>query len=96
MPIMRALAAGVTEVKKLGPRLWQMARELFHEVTGFFFLAFAAWCIFGRAGLISLLRGLDEKPDSFPQVLLVGVLVAVLSWFGISSFLRARRVSRGQ
>ena len=94
MRIMKATAAGVHEIKKFLPRLWAIARELFHEVTGFFFIAIALYFTFGRMGLIHLLRNLDEAPDSFPQVLLAVLFVLMFGGFGVSSFLRARRISR--
>jgi hypothetical protein len=94
MRIMKAAAAGVTELKKFGPRLWAITRELFHEVTGFFFIAIALYFTFGRSGLIQLLRNFNRNPDTLPQLLLASVFVLMFGGFGVSSFLRARRVSR--
>jgi hypothetical protein len=94
MGIMKATAAGVHEIKKFGPRLWAIARELFHEITGFVFIVFALWFAVGRRGLIQLLRNFDENPNTLPDLLLVASIVLMLGGFGVSSFLRARRVSR--
>jgi formate hydrogenlyase subunit 3/multisubunit Na+/H+ antiporter MnhD subunit len=94
MGIMKATAAGVSEIKKFVPRLWAITRELFHEVTGFFFIAIAIYFTFGRSGLIQLLRNFDKNPDTLPQLLLAAVFVLMFAGFGVSSFLRARRVSR--
>ena len=94
MGIMKATAAGVHEIKKFGPRLWAITRELFHEITGFFFIAIAFYFTFGRSGLIQLARNFDQNPDTLPQLLLASAFVLMFGGFGVSSFLRARRVSR--
>jgi hypothetical protein len=96
MDLMRAAGAAFGEFSKLIPRVWRLARELFHEVTGFVFLALALWFILGNQGLIRTLQSLEEKPDSMPQLLVVLLFVLMFGGFGISSFLRARRISRGQ
>jgi hypothetical protein len=94
MRIMKATAAGVHELKKFVPRLWAIARELFHEITGFFFIAIALYFTFGRMGLIQLLRNFGKDPDTLPQLVLAVLFVLMFGGFGVSSFLRARRVSR--
>ncbi len=96
MRIIRATAAGFSEVKKFIPRLWGIARELFHEVMGFIFLALALFFTVGRAGLINAIQNIDKNPDSFPQLVLVALFVLMFGGFGISSFLRARRISKGR
>lgn len=96
MELMRAAEAAFGEFRKLIPRVWRLARELFHEVTGFVFLALALWFTLGSQGLIRTLQSLEEKPDSVPQLLVVLLFVLMFGGFGISSFLRARRISRGQ
>jgi len=93
---MRAAEAAFGEFRKFVPRIWGLARELFHEVTGFVFLALALWFMLGNQGLVRTLQSLDEKPDSMPQLLVVLLFVLMFGGFGISSFLRARRISRGQ
>jgi hypothetical protein len=96
MELVRAAGAAFGEFSKLIPRVWRLARELFHEVTGFVFLALALWFILGNQGLLRTLQSLEEKPDSMPQLLIVLLFVLLFGGFGISSFLRARRISRGQ
>jgi hypothetical protein len=96
MQLMRAAEAAYGEFRKLIPRVWRLARELFHEVMGFVFLALALWFILGNQGLIRTVQSLQEKPDNMPQFMVVLLFVLMFGGFGISSFLRARRISRGQ
>ena len=74
-------------------RVWRILQTLFHEVMGVLFLAMAAW------GVIWMLREWREfrgDGDALFKLLLVGVFVLMMSSFGISSFWRARRISRGK
>ncbi len=96
MQVMRAVAVGVHEVRKFVPKLWRMARELFHEVMGFVFLALALFFVVGRQGLIRSYQDLESEPGGWGRLLLVGFFVLLFGGFGVSSFLRARRVSRGK
>ena len=94
---MRALGVAFGEFGKVIPKFWRLARELFHEVTGFLFLALALWFVLGNQGLIHSIRSLSQEssgPRQFMEFLAVLVFVLGLAGFGISSFLRARRVSR--
>jgi hypothetical protein len=93
---MQAVAAGATEVRKFVPRLWAIARELFHEVTGFVFIALALFFTVGRAGLIHAIQNFREDPETLPQLLLVALFVLMFGGFGVSSFLRAKRISKGR
>jgi hypothetical protein len=92
--ILRAALAGWSEVLNFVPKLWALARQLFNEVMGVVFLALALFLMFGAQGLIHTYRQLDEKPDSLWQLLTLLGLVLLLGWFGVSSFLRARKISR--
>jgi len=94
MKIPRAASAGWSEVLNFVPKLWALARQLFNEVMGMVFLALAVFLIFGAQGLIHTYRQLDERPDSFWQLLALCGMVLLLGWFGVSSFLRARKISR--
>lgn len=96
MQLARAAAVALQEVKKFIPKLWRIARELFHEVMGFIFIALALFFTFGRQGLIKAVQDVQSDPDSFPRLLLVAVFVLMFGGFGVSSFLRAKRISRGR
>jgi hypothetical protein len=96
MQLMRAAEAAFGEFRKLVPQVWRLARELFHEVMGFIFLALALWFTLGSQGLVRTIQTLDNNPDGVPQLLVVLLFVVMFGGFGISSFLRARRISRGR
>jgi hypothetical protein len=97
MDWMRALGVAFGEFGKVIPKFWRLARELFHEVTGFLFLALALWFVLGNQGLLHSIRSLNQEsagPRQVAEFLAVLAGVLILAGFGISSFLRARRVSR--
>jgi hypothetical protein len=98
MELMRAAGAAFGEFRKVVPKFWRIARELFHEVTGFVFLALALWFIVGNQGLVGSIRSLSKESGmrQILEFLAVLAFVLMLGGFGISSFLRARRLSRGQ
>lgn len=99
MQLMRAAEAAFGEFRKVVPKFWRLAKELFHEVTGFLFLALALWFIVGNQGLVGSIRSLSQGEPGMRQImefLAILAFVLMLAGFGISSFLRARRLSRGQ
>lgn len=94
MQIMRALAVGVSEAQGVLRNLWRIARELWHQIFGLFFFAFALWGMFANSGVVRSIQRLDKDPHAFIQLLASSALVLVMTGFGISSFSRARKVSR--
>jgi branched-subunit amino acid ABC-type transport system permease component len=94
MKFLRAASAGWGEVLNFVPKLWALARQLFNEVMGVVFLALTLFLMFGAQGLIHTYRQLDERPDTFWRLLALCGIVLLLGWFGVSSFLRARKISR--
>jgi hypothetical protein len=73
------------------PAVLKPARTLWHEVIGFLFLAMAILFVF------SGFRALREYDGSLGSILRIAMLtfcVVLLGGYGISSFLRARRISR--
>jgi len=73
-------------VKHVLPAAVKPVHSLWHEVLGFLFLMFAvlaSWRVYRKAGELS--------PVQFViLILFIGVMAA----YGISSFLKARRISR--
>jgi len=68
------------------PAVVKPARTLWNEVIGFLFLCLAV--IFGFNGVRAYLNA------ETPKVILAAPLTLIMAWFGISSFLRARKISR--
>ena len=70
----------------VAPAVVKPARTLWNEVIGFLFLCLAI--IFGFNGVRAYLA--DEPAKLF----LAAPLTLIMGWFGITSFLRARKISR--
>ncbi|MFN7997802.1 MAG: hypothetical protein U0Q18_29555 [Bryobacteraceae bacterium] len=73
------------------PAVVKPARTLWHEVIGFLFLSMAI--IFGFQG-IRYLREYDGSIKDVMRLAMLGFCVCLLGGYGISSFLRARKISR--
>jgi hypothetical protein len=73
-------------IKHVLPAILKPARSLWNEVIGFIFLSMGA--IFGARTVGFAMNG------DFWRVLLMGTGAAVMLWFGITSFVKARRISR--
>jgi hypothetical protein len=73
------------------PAAVRPARTLWNEMIGFLFGVFAV-----AAAYYCVRAVLDSKgdPGSFVRVILSGIFFIVMAYYGISSFLKARRISR--
>jgi uncharacterized membrane protein len=72
--------------KHVLPAAVKPIHSLWHEVLGFFFLAFAG------LGIWKIVR--NRSTMGPVQLAIVVPLIVVLAIYGISSFLKARRISR--
>jgi hypothetical protein len=68
------------------PAVVKPARTLWNEVIGFIFLCFGV--IFGSKAVRYAIQGENER------LLIAAFCTALMLWFGITSFLRARKISR--
>ncbi len=82
---------GYQLVRHVVPAVAKPARTLWHEIIGFLFLALAAIPI--PSGLRTL-RDLDTGRGSLVRLILTVLFVAIMAGYGISSFRRARKISR--
>lgn len=73
------------------PAVMKPARTLWHELLGFLFVLMAIAFIF--SGLRTL-RQFDGSPSAVFRLVILGFGVCLLGGYGISSFLRARKISR--
>ena len=74
-------------VKHVLPAAVKPIHSLWHEILGFIFLAFAA---------IASVEGVHETPRTLRPVRLALIIpfIVVMAGYGVSSFLKARRISR--
>ena len=83
-------------VKHVVPAVLKPARTLWNEVIGFFFICLAVYC--GSGAIRSYLKLANASPDEATGVLfrlgMSAFCTVLMLYFGISSFLRARRISR--
>ena len=75
------------------PAILRPLRVLWNEVIGFVFLALAVWAV------PSSIRAYHEYAangdgDSLFRVVLAAMFAVLMIWFGVTSFLRARRIGR--
>ena len=84
-----ALHQGRLLVKHIMPAVIKPLHTLWNEVIGFLFLSFAV--IFGGYAVRYYLRGGDGDGA---RLFVAAFCTLVMLWFGISSFLRARKISR--
>jgi uncharacterized membrane protein len=73
-------------VKHVVPAALKPVHSLWHEILGFVFLVFAGlatWKVVRRPGTLA-----------FPQLAILIVFIVVMLIYGVSSFRKARRISR--
>jgi hypothetical protein len=73
------------------PAVLKPARTLWHEVIGFLFLSIAIIFLFNG---IKAFREFDGSLGHIFRLAIFVFFVCLMGGFGISSFLRARRISR--
>jgi hypothetical protein len=73
------------------PGIIRPLRILWNEIIGFVFLALAVWAI---PSTLRAVREFEGDADSLFRIALAGLFAALMIWFGVTSFLRARRISR--
>jgi hypothetical protein len=88
---------GVSEfTKHVVPAVLKPARTLWNEVIGFFFICLAV--LFG-SGVVRAYNGyVSDPPDQATghllRIIMAGFCTLLMLYFGISSFRRARKISR--
>lgn len=75
------------------PGIIRPLQVLWNQIIGFVFLVFAGW-----ATLASIRRFREYLEtgthSSLFHIILAGIFIALMLWFGISSFRRAGKISR--
>ncbi len=73
------------------PGVLKPLRALWNEVIGFVFLALAAIPV-PRA--VRSWQEFNETGEGLFRVVLSAIFIGIMAWFGITSFVRARKISR--
>ena len=73
------------------PAVMKPARTLWHEILGFVFVLMAITFVFSGFRAI---RQFDGSAGAVARLAMLGIGVCLLGGYGISSFLRARKISR--
>jgi hypothetical protein len=91
-----AVRHGRVFVKHVVPAVMKPARTLWNEVIGFIFICIAV--MFGsrtvRLYMDYIAASPADKGTTMGRLLLASFCTLLMLWFGCTSFLRARRISR--
>jgi hypothetical protein len=82
-------------IKHVVPAVIKPARTLWNEVIGFLFICLAV--LFGSGAIRSYMAmddGPTPDPGHFWRFLGTGFLTLLMLYFGVTSFLKARKISR--
>lgn len=96
MRILSAAKSALGELRGFFPRLWSIFRELLNEIVGLMFLVIALFFTVSANGLVHTFNALDDNPDAFTRLVVIIFAVLGCGYFGVSSFIRARRISRSR
>lgn len=87
----RIVRHGAQFLRHVVPAVIKPARTLWHEIIGFLFLCLA---IIPSFSAYRAIRDFNGDAGSIFRIGLTLVFVVIMAGYGISSFLRARRISR--
>jgi hypothetical protein len=78
-------------VRHVLPAAVKPVHSLWHEIIGFLFVVFAIFAAF--AGFRTF-RHFNGDPGDLIRMVMCGIFVVIMAAYGISSFLKARKISR--
>jgi hypothetical protein len=83
-------------VKHVVPAILKPARTLWNEIIGFVFICFAVTFGFKAVRLyLDFSRGAGEAANAdFVRFVVATSCTLLMLWFGVTSFMRARKISR--
>jgi putative exporter of polyketide antibiotics len=84
----RTYGAAMSGIRTAFSHFAGVARQLWHEVTGFIFLVFA---IAGGAALVKEYAAYHAGKAASSRVAAAAGFTLMFAWFGATSFLRARK-----
>src|SRR5205823_2415944 len=85
------MAQLVQFLRHVVPAVLRPLRTLWHEIIGFLFVVLAMWAV--PSG-VRTIREFNGDLGSVFKVILIGCFILIMGGYGISSFRRARRISR--
>ena len=92
----QALRQGQVFLRTVVPAVVKPARTIWNEFIAFLFLCFSA--IFGfKTARLAMDYAKAQPGEGFPELLrlaVAGFCTLVMVWFGVASYLRARKISR--
>jgi hypothetical protein len=77
--------------KSVLPGVIKPLHVLWNEMIGFVFLMFT---VVGAFNAYRYWRALEESPDALGRMLLTGLFAIFMGFFAVSSFRRARKISK--
>lgn len=78
-------------VRHVVPGVIKPVHALWNQVIGFLFVMLAVIPI---PSIVRNYRDVDKDPNSFGRLVIASLFVLLMAWFGITSFLKARKISR--
>lgn len=78
-------------IRTVVPGIIKPLRALWNEMIGFVFLVFA---VFAASSVVRAWRNYDGSGDSVARMALGGFFTLLMAYFGVTSFLRARKIGR--
>jgi len=83
-------------IKHVVPHVVKPIHSLWNQVIGFFFVCFAAWFCFGAYRYYRLFVSDPPSEKLNDEMRIAGSIVValIMAAFGISAFLKARKISR--
>ena len=91
MSTARLVHQGYQFVRHVVPAVVRPAHSLWHEVIGFLFLSLATIPV---PSAIKTIRELQNGKGSVLRLVVTVMFVTIMAGYGISSFRRARKISR--
>lgn len=75
------------------PAIIRPLRVAWNQIIGFFFLVLAVWA---APHTVRTARQFKGDAESLFRLVISGVFVVIMAWFGIQSFWRARKVPKSR
>ena len=85
------IAQGKRFLEHVVPAVLKPLRALWNEIIAFAFFAFS---VLGFAQVYRAWSELQETGEGLPRVAIGAIFAAIMLYYGVSSYLRARKISK--